>query len=152
MSRNEAGLKATIERVRQLRDEFWHDVKVPGTGESFNQNLEHAGRVADFLEFAELLVADALDRKESCGGHFREEYQSPEDEAQRDDENFCYVAPGSIRESTSRRCCTKSRSILKRPARQAELQVRNGRPTSLEKCGRHRSPRSDRKSCPATFR
>jgi succinate dehydrogenase / fumarate reductase flavoprotein subunit len=91
MSRDEAGLKATIDRIRQLREEFWRDVKVPGTGESFNQNLEHAGRVADFLEFAELLVADALHRKESCGGHFREEYQTPEGEAQRDDENFCYV-------------------------------------------------------------
>ncbi len=92
MSRNEAGLKTTIERVRSLRDQFWHDVKVPGTGESFNQNLEHAGRLADFLEFAELLALDALERKESCGGHFREEYQSAEHEAQRDDQNFCYVA------------------------------------------------------------
>jgi succinate dehydrogenase / fumarate reductase flavoprotein subunit len=91
MARNEAGLKQTIDRIRQLREEFWRDVKVPGTGESFNQNLEHAGRVADFLEFAELLVTDALHRKESCGGHFREEYQTPEGEAQRDDANFCYV-------------------------------------------------------------
>ena len=65
---------------------------MPGTGESFNQNLEHAGRVADFLEFAELLALDALERKESCGGHFREEYQSAEHEAQRDDEHFCHVA------------------------------------------------------------
>jgi len=92
MARNEAGLKATIDRIRTLRDQFWHEVKVPGTGESFNQNLEHAGRVADFLEFGELLVLDALDRKESCGGHFREEYQSAEHEAQRDDQNYCYVA------------------------------------------------------------
>ena len=91
MSRDEAGLKTTIERIRELRDEFWRDVKVPGTGESFNQNLEHAGRVADFLEFAELLATDALNRKESCGGHFREEYQTPDGEAQRDDENFCHV-------------------------------------------------------------
>ncbi len=86
MARNEAGLKATIERIRQLREEFWQHVKVPGTGESFNQNLEHAGRVADFLEFAELLAGSTrLHRKESCGGHFREEYQTPEGEAQRDD-------------------------------------------------------------------
>jgi len=92
MARNEAGLKKTIDRVCELRDDFWHHVKVPGTGESFNQNLEHAGRVADFLEFAELLALDALERKESCGGHFREEYQTPEHEAQRDDKDFCYVA------------------------------------------------------------
>jgi succinate dehydrogenase / fumarate reductase flavoprotein subunit len=92
MARNDAGLKTAIDRIRALRDEFWQDVKVPGTGESFNQNLEHAGRVADFLEFGELLVLDALDRKESCGGHFREEYQSAEHEAQRDDEKYCYVA------------------------------------------------------------
>ena len=92
MARNEAGLKSTIERIKELRDDFWHHVKVPGSGESFNQNLEHAGRVADFLEFAELLTLDALERKESCGGHFREEYQSPEHEAQRDDQNYCYVA------------------------------------------------------------
>jgi len=92
MARNEAGLKKTIDRIRTLREEFWHEVKVPGTGESFNQNLEHAGRVADFLEFGELLALDALERKESCGGHFREEYQSPEHEAQRDDQNYCYVA------------------------------------------------------------
>jgi succinate dehydrogenase / fumarate reductase, flavoprotein subunit len=92
MARNDAGLKAAIERIRALRDDFWHNVKVPGTEESFNQNLEHAGRVADFLEFAELLVLDALERKESCGGHFREEYQTSEGEAQRDDKDFCYVA------------------------------------------------------------
>jgi succinate dehydrogenase / fumarate reductase, flavoprotein subunit len=92
MSRTEGSLKKVIDRVRELRDEFWRNVKVPGSGESFNQNLEHAGRVADFLEFAELLALDALDRKESCGAHFREEYQTAEHEAQRDDEHFCYVA------------------------------------------------------------
>jgi succinate dehydrogenase / fumarate reductase flavoprotein subunit len=91
MARTATSLKAATDRIRQLREEFWRDVKVPGTEESFNQNLEHAGRVADFLEFAELLVTDALHRQESCGGHFREEYQTAEGEAQRDDANFCYV-------------------------------------------------------------
>jgi succinate dehydrogenase / fumarate reductase flavoprotein subunit len=92
MARNATGLQSTIDRVRELRDEFWTNVRVPGTGESFNQNLEHAGRVADFLEFGELLARDALERNESCGGHFREEYQTPDNEARRDDENFCHVA------------------------------------------------------------
>jgi succinate dehydrogenase / fumarate reductase flavoprotein subunit len=91
MSRNAQGLTEAIEKVRALRDEFWHNVKVLGTGEQFNQNLEHAGRVADFLEFGELLARDALHRNESCGGHFREEYQTPDNEALRDDEHFCYV-------------------------------------------------------------
>lgn len=92
MSRNAEGLTQGIESIRALREEFWADVKVPGTGEEFNQNLEYAGRLADFLEFAELLAHDALHRKESCGGHFREEYQTAENEALRDDEKFCYVA------------------------------------------------------------
>jgi succinate dehydrogenase / fumarate reductase flavoprotein subunit len=92
MSRNAAGLQEAIEGVRELREVFWRDVRVPGTGECFNQNLEHAGRVADFLEFAELLARDALEREESCGGHFREEHQTPDGEALRDDERFCRVS------------------------------------------------------------
>lgn len=92
MARNEAGLKKALEKIPQLREEFWRDVKVLGANESFNQSLEKAGRVADFMEFAELLCFDALERKESCGGHFREEYQTPEGEAKRDDENYSYVA------------------------------------------------------------
>lgn len=92
MARNEAGLKTAIQQIRQLRDEFWTDVKVLGSGEAFNQNLEHAGRVADFMEFAELLATDALYRDESCGGHFREEHQTSEGECQRNDETFCHVA------------------------------------------------------------
>ena len=92
MSRNESGLKQAIDQIRALREEYWQDVKVLGSGESFNQNLEHAGRVADFLEFGELFAQDALHRMESCGGHFREEFQTGENEARRDDENFCYVA------------------------------------------------------------
>ena len=92
MGRNAEGLRDAIERIRELRNEFWRNVRVLGSAESFNQNLEYAGRVADFLEFAELLASDALHRDESCGGHFREEYQTPEGEARRDDENFMYAA------------------------------------------------------------
>ena len=78
--------------MRALRDVFWNDVKVMGHGESFNQNLEHAGRLADFLEFAELFAVDALHREESCGGHFRDEHQTEDNEARRDDDNFRYAA------------------------------------------------------------
>ncbi|MDQ3050102.1 MAG: fumarate reductase/succinate dehydrogenase flavoprotein subunit [Bacteroidota bacterium] len=92
MARNEAGLKEGISKIQALRNEFWNDIKVPGTGEELNQNLERAGRVADFLELGELMMQDALDRRESCGGHFREEFQTPEGEALRDDDNFAYVA------------------------------------------------------------
>ncbi|MDQ3813564.1 MAG: succinate dehydrogenase (quinone) flavoprotein subunit, partial [Armatimonadota bacterium] len=92
MGRNEAGLKEALERIPKLREEFWQDVRIPGSADNLNQNLERAGRVADFLEFGELLARDALHRQESCGGHFREEFQTPEGEAQRDDENFAYAA------------------------------------------------------------
>jgi succinate dehydrogenase / fumarate reductase flavoprotein subunit len=92
MSRNDAGLKRALARVPQLRDEFWQNVSVPGDPNNLNKNLEYAGRVADYLEFAELLALDALQRTESCGGHFREESQTPEGEAQRDDANFSYAA------------------------------------------------------------
>ena len=92
MARNAKGLSEAIEEIAALREEFYKDVKVPGTADSFNQELEKAGRVADFLELGELFAKDALHRKESCGGHFREEYQTDEGEAQRDDENFAYVA------------------------------------------------------------
>ncbi|HSU55084.1 MAG TPA: fumarate reductase/succinate dehydrogenase flavoprotein subunit [Candidatus Dormibacteraeota bacterium] len=92
MARNEAGLKEALKRIPELRDEFWKTVNVTGENGELNQNLEYAGRVADFMEFAELLCLDALERRESCGGHFREEFQTPEGEAQRDDANFAYVA------------------------------------------------------------
>jgi len=92
MARTEAGLAKALERLPELRDEFWHDVKVPGTGATLNQGLEKAQRVADFLELGELMCLDALHRRESCGGHFRVESQTPEGEAQRDDERFSYVA------------------------------------------------------------
>jgi succinate dehydrogenase / fumarate reductase flavoprotein subunit len=92
MSRNESGLKLALQRIPELRSEFWRDVAVPGTGVELNQSLERAGRVADFLELGELMCIDALHRTESCGGHFREESQTPDGEALRDDENFSYVA------------------------------------------------------------
>ncbi|MBK7970557.1 MAG: fumarate reductase/succinate dehydrogenase flavoprotein subunit [Bacteroidetes bacterium] len=92
MARNENGLKEGIQKIKALRTEFWNNIKVPGVGEELNQNLERAGRVADFLELGELMMQDALQRNESCGGHFREEYQTPEGEALRDDDNYAYVA------------------------------------------------------------
>jgi succinate dehydrogenase / fumarate reductase flavoprotein subunit len=92
MARNAEGLKKAKQMIRSLREDFWKNVKVIGENESLNQGLERAGRVADFLELGELMVDDALNRNESCGGHFREEYQTEENEAKRDDENFAYVA------------------------------------------------------------
>ena len=92
MSRNAEGLRHAKAEIQKLRKEFWSDVKIVGSGEEFNQTLEKAGRVADFLELGELMMDDALARNESCGGHFREEYQTPEGEALRDDEHFAYVA------------------------------------------------------------
>jgi succinate dehydrogenase / fumarate reductase flavoprotein subunit len=92
MSRSEAGLRRALARISELREAFWHDVSVPGTPNNLNQSLEYAGRVADYLEFAELLASDALHRRGSCGGHFREESQTPESEALRDDANYSYVA------------------------------------------------------------
>jgi succinate dehydrogenase / fumarate reductase flavoprotein subunit len=91
MARNAAGLQEAIARIPQLREEFWQNVTVPGEGETYNQSLERAGRVADFLEFGELMCRDALARDESCGGHFRQEHQTPDGEATRNDENFADV-------------------------------------------------------------
>ena len=92
MARNKAGLEKAIKLIPELREEFWKNVNVLGTNEELNQSLEKAGRVADFLEFGELMCRDALNREESCGGHFREEYQTPDGEAQRNDDKFCYVS------------------------------------------------------------
>jgi succinate dehydrogenase / fumarate reductase flavoprotein subunit len=92
MSRNEAGLRTALRKIPELRAEFWRDVNVPGSDVELNQALERAGRVADFFELGELMCLDALHRTESCGGHFREESQTPDGEALRDDENFAYVA------------------------------------------------------------
>ncbi len=92
MARNEKGLQTALQRIPELREQFWKDVKVPGEGADLNQELEKAGRVADFLEFAELMVYDALERDESCGAHFREEHQTPEGEALRNDDDYSYVS------------------------------------------------------------
>jgi succinate dehydrogenase flavoprotein subunit len=92
MGRNAAGLEEALREIPALRQEFWEDVNVPGSAEELNQSLEMAGRVADFLELGELMCLDALERDESCGGHFREEHQTQEGEAVRDDERFCHVA------------------------------------------------------------
>jgi succinate dehydrogenase / fumarate reductase flavoprotein subunit len=92
MARTEESLKRALQKIPVLRDEFWQNVRVLGEGENVNQSLEKAGRIADFLELGELLCLDALERRESCGGHFREEFQTPEGEAKRDDTNFCHVA------------------------------------------------------------
>ncbi|MDH5741041.1 MAG: FAD-binding protein, partial [Nitrospira sp.] len=92
MSRHEAGLKLALASIPALREEFWKDVMVPGSGDAFNQELEYAGRVADYLEFAELLCHDALHRQESCGAHFREESQTGDGEPKRDDTRFAHVA------------------------------------------------------------
>jgi len=97
MSRTADGLRFALEKIPEMREQFWREVRVLGSGEDFNQSLEKAGRVADFFELAELMCLDALERNESCGGHFREEYQTPDGEAKRDDANYSYVAAWEFR-------------------------------------------------------
>ena len=97
MTRSKEGLATALKRIPELRAAFWEDVNVPGSGSDLNQQLEKAGRVADFLEFSELMAKDALTREESCGAHFRVEYQTPEHEAKRDDANFRHVAAWEYR-------------------------------------------------------
>jgi succinate dehydrogenase / fumarate reductase flavoprotein subunit len=92
MGRNEKGLNEAISEIRDLKQEFWNDVKIVGTDKSINQNLERAGRLVDYLELGELMALDALTRNESCGGHFREEYQTEEGEALRNDEDYAFVS------------------------------------------------------------
>ncbi len=92
MARHKAGLEAALQKIPALREEFWANVRVPGSADTLNQSLEQAGRVADFLELGELLCRDALTREESCGGHFREEHQYPDGECRRDDEKYAHVA------------------------------------------------------------
>ena len=91
MARSDEGLKDALKKIPELREEFWRDVRVPGSGDTLNQSLETAGRVADFLEFAEVMCHDALARDESCGAHFRVEHVTEEGEAKRDDDNFAHV-------------------------------------------------------------
>ena len=91
MARNEKGLEKAILDIKALKDEFWNNLYIPGENKELNQELEKATRVADFLELGELMAMDALMRKESCGGHFREEMQTEEGETKRDDQNFMYV-------------------------------------------------------------
>ncbi len=97
MARSKQSLELALKRIPELRAEFWSNVRVPGSGLELNQELEKAGRVADFLEFGELMARDALLREESCGGHFRVEHQMPDGEAKRDDDNYCYVAAWEYR-------------------------------------------------------
>jgi succinate dehydrogenase / fumarate reductase flavoprotein subunit len=92
MARNRQGLEKALQLIPELREQYWKDVRVLGTNEEFNQSLEKAGRVGDFLELAELMCLDALEREESCGAHFREEYQTPDHEAGRNDDDFTHVA------------------------------------------------------------
>ena len=109
MERTEESLRKALERIPELREEFWSNVKVSGEAEELNQALERAGRVADFFELAELMCIDALHRTESCGGHFRAESQTPDGEALRDDENFAYVAAWEY-DASRARCCTRKTS------------------------------------------
>ena len=110
MARNEAGLRKALDRIPELREEFWQNVKVPGQNEELNQTLERAGRVADFFELAELMCIDALHRNESCGGHFREEYQTPTARPSATTSTSPTSRPGSSPATASRPCCTRSRS------------------------------------------
>jgi succinate dehydrogenase / fumarate reductase flavoprotein subunit len=92
MARNAGGLMKALTEIPRLRDEFWKNVRIPGSADNFNPEIEKAGRVVDYFELAELMALDALHREESCGGHLREEHQTAEGEAQRDDGKFSYVA------------------------------------------------------------
>ncbi len=117
MARSAESLDKALGEIPALREEFWSDVRVLGENESFNQSLEKAGRVADFLEFGELLVRDARHREESCGGHFRVEHQTEEGEALRNDDEFAYVAAWEWQgENQARRSCTRNRSTFENVA------------------------------------
>jgi succinate dehydrogenase / fumarate reductase flavoprotein subunit len=112
MSRNEKCLKEAIEEIKELREQFWKEVKVPGSADGINLELEKAGRVADFLELGELFARDALERNESCGGHFREEYQTEDGEATRDDESFAFVSSWEYKGEPSKAVLHKEELIF----------------------------------------
>ncbi|MEQ1911003.1 MAG: fumarate reductase/succinate dehydrogenase flavoprotein subunit [Vicinamibacterales bacterium] len=112
MARTDASLNRALAQIPKLREEFWHNVSVPGSPDNLNQSLEYAGRVADYLEFAEQLALDALERKESCGGHFREESQTPDGEALRDDEQYSYVAAWEFQGVGTRPTLHKERLVF----------------------------------------
>jgi succinate dehydrogenase / fumarate reductase flavoprotein subunit len=114
MARNRAGLEKALQEIPALREEFWAGGLVPGSGDSLNQSLERAGRVADFLELGELMCRDALAREESCGGHFREEHQYPDGECKRDDVNFAHVAAWEYAGEGDAPSATRSRSPTSR--------------------------------------
>ena len=113
MSRNRAGLEKALDAIAALREEYWGNLKLVGTNEELNQSLEKAGRVADYFELAELMCRDALDRQESCGTHFRDEYQTPEGEALRNDEDYTYVSAWEYRARARSRRSTRSLSSSK---------------------------------------
>ena len=123
MSRNEAGLKTALAKIPELREEFWRNVNVPGSDVELNQALERAGRVADFLELGELMCLDALDRQESCGAHFREEFQTPDGEALRDDHHSPMSRPGSMLVRETSNPAQRAAGVREREAVAAELQV-----------------------------
>jgi succinate dehydrogenase / fumarate reductase flavoprotein subunit len=118
MSRNEKELKVAIKEIKKLREDFYKNVNVPGKINEFNEQLAKAGRVADFLELGELFAKDALERTESCGGHFREESQTPEGEALRDDENFTFVSAWEYKGEPSKA------KILKEELKYEEIEVK----------------------------
>ena len=112
MSRNAAGLKKAAGMIAELREDYWKNVRVLGSNEELNQSLEKAGRVADFFELGELMCMDALDRKESCGAHFREEYHTPDGEALRDDANYSYVSAWEFQGSGRSPLLNKERLVF----------------------------------------
>ena len=125
MSRTAEGLETAIEQIRELREEFWKDVKVAGSADDLNQSLEKAGRVADFFELAELMCLDARHRNESCGGHFREEYQTADGEAQRNDERIQLCGGVGIQGPGSSACVAQRTADVRiRASQPAELQVK----------------------------
>lgn len=124
MARSEEGLRKALDRIPQIREEFWRRLKVPGTGEEFNQSLEKANRIVDYLELAELMCLDALHRAESCGGHFRTEHRTPDGEAARRDEEFSYAAAWEFTATGEAPCCTGRPGLRVRPPHPAELRMR----------------------------